>query len=212
MIKRQEGSGDKFDDDWEGVRRNIFGMIIGVVETTLKAVPRTIDQLLNIDRENELEKTREAALEYKYKHDPKDFKKYVWEAMRFNPQNHVLFRLAIDDFRLGENTWWDTGTIKASMEAPVLVFAANLSAMFDPDTVVEPYTFNIDRPDEHYTFFGHGPHECLGKQISEIQIPLLVKNIVTLEGLKRAEDHQFDPRDLRPKHFSLEFKAQTASQ
>ncbi len=207
MIKVQEGSGDKFEDGWNGVRRNIFGMVIGVVETTLKAVPRTIDQLLYSDRKNELEKTREAALEYKYQHDPKHFKKYVWEAMRFNPQNHVLFRLAIDDFKLGEGTWWETGTIKASPEAPILVFAANLSAMFDPDSVSEPYTFKIDRADEDYIFFGHGPHECLGKQISEIQIPLLVKNIVTLEGLKRAAGSQFDPRDLQPTNFILEFNA-----
>ena len=211
MIKRQEGSSDGFEDGWDGVRRNMFGMVIGVVETTLKAVPRTIDQLLNLDPENELKKTREAALEYKYKHDPQDFKKYVWEAMRFNPQNHVLFRLAIDDFKLGEGKPWETGTIKASPEAPVLVFAGNLSAMFDPDTVSEPDTYKIDRPDEHYIFFGHGPHECLGKQISEIQIPLLVKNILILEGLKRAADSQFDPRDLRPKHFFLEFNAHPAS-
>jgi len=210
MIKMQEGSGDKFHDEWVGVRRNIFGMVIGVVETTLKAVPRTIDQLLLDNRKDELAKTREAALEYKYTQDPKDFKKYVWEAMRFNPQNHVLFRLAIDDFKLGETEWWETEIIKASIEAPVLVFAANLSAMFDPDEVVDPEIFNIDRPDHHYLFFGHGPHECLGKQISEIQVPLLVKNVVTLEGLRRAKDDQFDPRDLRPKHFFLEFNAQTA--
>ena len=125
--------------------------------------------------------------------------------MRFNPQNHVLFRWAIKDFKLGEGTYWET-EIKASKQAPVLVFAANLSAMFDPNEVKDPHKFNINRPDHHYLFFGYGPHECLGKYMSEIQIPLLIKHVLALEGLKRAEDDQFNPRDLRPEHFFLEFK------
>ena len=205
MIRIQQGPGDTFEDGWDGVRRNIFGTVIGVIETTLKAVPRTIDQLLGEHRQNEFVKTREAAHQYSYDQDPKHFKKYLFETMRFNPQNHVLFRWAIKDFTLGEGTYWKT-EITASKERPVLVFAANLSAMFDPDVVKDPHKFNINRPDDHYLFFGYGPHECLGKYMSEIQIPLLIKHVLMLEGLKRAADDQFHPRDLRPEHFILEFK------
>ena len=210
LIKIQEGAGNKFEDGWDGVRRNLLGIVVGVVETTLKAVPRTIDQLLRKDREDVLAKTREAALEYTHDQDPKRFKDYVFEAMRFNPQNHVLYRLAIGDFTLGDGKYWETH-IKASVEKPVLVFAANLSAMFDPDEVVEPDKFNIDRPPHHYLFFGYGPHECLGKYMSEIQIPLLIKHVLTLEGLRRAVADTFNPRDILPKHYFLEFKAETSS-
>ena len=212
LIKMQEGSGDKFPDGWKGVRRNIFGMVIGVVETTLKAVPRTIHQLLREDRTHELAKAQAAAQKYTYENDPQHFKKYVFEAMRFNPQNHVLFRLAMKDFKLGEGKPWETGLIKATKKNPVLVFAATLGAMFDPDEIKRPTkTFNINRGDHEYLFFGHEHHKCLGEYISRIQLPVLVKHVLTLKELKEAKETEFHPRDLRPEHYFLEFKKQDVS-
>lgn len=212
MIKMQEGSGDKFHDGWKGIRRNIFGMVIGVVETTLKAVPRTIHQFLREDRKNELAKAQEAALQYTYEQDPKHFKKYVFEAMRFNPQNHVVFRLGIKDFKLGEGEPWETETIKATKEKPVLVFAATLGAMFDPDKIKpDPTKFHIHRGEDQYLFFGHEHHKCLGEYISRIQVPILVKQVLAQKGLKEAKETQFHPRNLLPEHYFLEFKAQGVS-
>ena len=212
MIKMQEGSGDKFHDGWKGIRRNIFGMVIGVVETTMKAVPRTIHQFLREDRKNELAKAQEAALHYTYEQDPKHFKKYVFEAMRFNPQNHVVFRLAFKDFKLGEGEPWETETIKATKEKPVLVFAATLGAMFDPDKIKpDPTKFHIHRGEDQYLFFGHEHHKCLGEYISRIQVPILVKQVLAQKGLKEAKETQFHPRNLLPEHYFLEFKAQGVS-
>lgn len=203
LIQIQEGQGDKFEDKdpWVGVRRNIFGMVIGVVETTLKAVPRTIDQLLK--RPDKLEEARKAALDYSHTKDPDQFEKYVFEAMRFNPQNHVLFRLALKPFKLAVGTDRET-----ECPAPALVFAANLGAMFDPDKIQNPEEFQLNRPDDNYLFFGYEHHRCLGEQISRIQIPLLVKHVMSLGKLRRPEGgDQFDPLDLRPEHFLLEFDA-----
>lgn len=201
LIRIQEGAGDKFPDGLKGVRRNIFGMVIGVVETTLKAVPRTIDQLLK--RPDKLKETRIAALDYSHDQDPKQFKKYVFEAMRFNPQNHVLFRLAKKDYTLAKNTPRET-----FIKAPALVFAGTLGAMFDDEKIQDPEKFRLDRPDDNYLFFGYEHHKCLGEQISRIQIPLLVKHVVTLGNLRRPNGgDQFEPLDLRPEHFWLEFNA-----
>lgn len=201
LIRIQEGTGDKFPDGWGGVRRNIFGMVIAVVETTLKAVPRTIDQLLK--RPDILEEARKAAADYSHTQDPGQLKKYVFEAMRFNPQNHVLFRLALKPFKLAEGTDRET-----DCPAPALVFAGNLGAMFDAEKIQNPEEFRLDRPDENYLFFGYEHHRCLGEQISRIQIPLLVKHVVTLSKLRRPEGgDQFNPLDLRPEHFLLEFNA-----
>ncbi len=203
LIQSQEGEGDKFEDKdpWVGVRRNIFGMVIAVVETTLKAVPRTIDQLLK--HEAIFPKAREAALAFSHTQDPELFIKYVFEAMRFNPQNHVLFRLAQEPFKLAEGTNRET-----VCPAPALVFAGNLGAMFDAEKIQDPEEFRLDRPDDNYLFFGYEHHRCLGEQISRIQIPLLVKHVVTLSNLRRPEDgDQFNPLDLRPEHFLLEFNA-----
>jgi cytochrome P450 len=200
LIRIQEGAGEKFDDGWEGVRRNIFGMVIGVVETTLKAVPRTIDQLLR--RPDKLEEARIAALDYSHTRDPKQFTKYVFEAMRFNPQNHVLFRLAMKPFKLAVGTNRETNLIPA----PALIFAGTLGAMFDPEKFEHPEEFRLNRPDEDYLFFGYEHHRCLGERISRIQIPVLVKHVVTLNQLRRAPDGEgFNPLDLRPEHFWLEF-------
>lgn len=203
LIQIQEGAGDKFDDEdpWVGVRRNIFGMVIAVVETTLKAVPRTIDQLLK--HEGIFPKAREAALAYSHTQDPGQFKKYVFEAMRFNPQNHVLFRLALKPFTLAVGTDRET-----DCPAPALVFAGNLGAMFDAEKIQDPEEFRLDRPDDNYLFFGYEHHRCLGEQISRIQIPLLIKHVVTLSNLRRpGGGDQFAPLDLRPEHFLLEFDA-----
>lgn len=193
LVKRK----DEFADGSLGVRRNIFGTIIGVVETTLKAVPRTIDQLLLPHRKKILGAARDAAL------DSQDQKletlsKYVFEAMRFNPQNHVIFRVCLKPTKL-RGVQVNPGT---------LVFAATYSAMFDADVLEAPEAFRVDRPENNYLFFGHEHHKCLGEYISRVQLPILVKHVIALEELKRAKGgDKFDPMETLPQHFMLTFKA-----
>ncbi len=204
LIKMQTKSSTRFHDGLDGVRRNIFGMVIGVVETTLKAVSRTVDQFLL--RPDIMEEARKVALNKK---DRKlhEFSKYVLEAMRFNPQNHVLFRVATKKIVLAKNTDRETVVHPGS-----LVFAGTLGAMFDKDKIEQPEEFRINRPADNYLFFGYDHHSCLGEYISYVQIPILVKQVLTLKGLKRRPKSkggdQFDPLNLLPEHFYLEFEAQ----
>lgn len=177
------------------VRRNMMGLTVGVVETSLKAIARTIDQLIR--RPHELKAAQEAA-----KAGEKDtVLKYALEAMRFNPQNHVLFRLCVQDTILAKGTARETKIKKGT-----LVFAATLSAMFDEEgPFKQPAEFKLDRNPEEYLFFGYDGHKCLGRYLVPVVLQEVLMPVLSLKNLRRAHDDRFDPLDLRPEHFDLEF-------
>jgi len=127
--------------------------------------------------------------------------KYVYEAMRFNPQNHVLFRLC------GMDTTIAKGTLRETMiKRGTLVFAATLPAMFDEDgPFTQPREFRLDRDPKDYLFFGHDGHECMGRYLIPIVVQELFLRLLKLNELRRADDDAFDPLDLFPEHFYLEF-------
>jgi len=194
-----------FDDSLDGVRRNIFGMMVGVVENFLRAVPRIIHTLLE---------------QKKYANGPEIFKqaqqaarngmdeevlKYALEALRFNPQGPALFRICVKETTLGGKT----------VPADSLVVAGTMGAMFDETAFPDPYEFKTDRPPEKYLFFGYGPHACLGKAISLVLISILVKHVMKLEGLKlvdkKKEAEKFDPVGNLQEHLFLEFTPPRAS-
>ncbi len=180
--------------DKNGIRRNIFGVTVGVVETNLKALARTVDQFL---RRKDAYK---AALQAIKANDDTKLLQCIFEAMRFNPQNHVLFRWCEKTHVLAQGT-----TRATQIPANSLVFAATLSAMFDKDKIADPEKFNPVRPDDNYLFFGYALHECLGRYISPILIREVIKRVLTLTNLRRAKNDQFNPLDLLPEHFMLEF-------
>ena len=124
------------------VRRNMMGLTVAVVETSLKAIARTIDQLIR--RPHELKAAQAAA-----KANDKDMVlKYALEAMRFNPQNHVLFRVCAQDTTIAKSTGRETEIKKGTT-----VFAATLSAMFDKDgPFIDPEEFKLDRDPKNIYF------------------------------------------------------------
>lgn len=178
------------------VRRNIMGLTVGVVETSLKAIARTIDQLIR--RPKELKAAQDAARN----NDKATVLKYALEAMRFNPQNHVLFRLCEKDTTIAAGTQRET-VIKQG----TLVFASTLSAMFDEEgPFKQPTEFRLDRKPQEYLFFGHDGHECMGRYLVPIVLQEVFMRLLTLDGLKRANNDPFDPIELLPEHFLLEFQ------
>ena len=44
----------------------------------------------------------------------------------------------------------------------------------------------IDRPAYHYMHLGYGMHTCLGDQVSRVQVPEIIKRLLTLTGLRAA--------------------------
>lgn len=178
------------------VRRNIVGLTVGVVETTLKAVARTIDQLIR--HPVQLKNAQAAAKN----NDGATVLQYVLEAMRFNPQNHVLFRMCGADTTVAKDTPRETIIKKGT-----LVFASTLTAMFDPEgPFKQPADFKLDRKPNEYLFFGSDGHECMGRHLAPMVIQEIFMRLLTrLPDLRRSNDDQFDPLDLLPEHFFLEF-------
>ena len=193
LINRQK------DNDWlddNAVRRNIL-CILGVVENTSKVVTHIIDQLLR--RPAIMEKVKEAALidDMKTVHD------FSFEALRYNPHNPVILRYCKKGAVIGAGT-------KHERKIPpgTTVYAATLSAMFDPEVVTDPKAFNPGRNVE-YMHFGYGPHLCTGRYISEVVVPELIAGLVKLPGLKRAEGrsgHIIYEDVIFPKSLILQFQ------
>jgi cytochrome P450 len=171
MIKKQKDY-DWLDDD--AVRRNIL-CILGVVENTSKVVTHVIDQLLR--RPEVFEKAKAAAIA----EDLGTIKNYSFEALRFNPHNPAILRFC----KAGAVVAKGTGH-ESRIPAGTTVYAATLGAMFDPEIVKNPKEFDADRNID-YMHFGHGPHLCTGRYISEVTVPELVSGLLKLKNLRRAK-------------------------
>lgn len=172
---RQQKNTDWLDND--AVKRNIL-CILGVVENTSKVVTHTIDQLLR--RPDVLALARSAAIAG----DMDTVKKYCFEALRFNPHNPAILRYCKDGATVGQGTRHER-----KIPPGTTVYAATLGAMFDPEVVSNPKQFDPNR-NVDYMHFGHGPHICTGRYISEVTVPELVAGLLKLNHLRRAKGRQ----------------------
>ncbi len=153
------------------IRNNLMGLLIGMIPTTAKCAAQVLDQLLS--RPQELHEAQRAARS----NNDELLAKYVFEALRFNPQNLGLLRVVASDCRVGGK----------QLRKGTNVLALTWSAMFDGREILAPNEFRIDRPATDYLHFGAGMHECFGKQISHIQIPRMLKPLLQKNRLRRAE-------------------------
>ncbi|MGK7918277.1 MAG: cytochrome P450 [Prochloraceae cyanobacterium] len=176
---------------------NMAGLLVGSVETTSQAIVQIIEQIIlqpNIFQE---------ALQAAQENDNEKFDQYVWEALRFNPINPLVFRLCEEDYTLASGTPRET-----VIPAQSIVFACTASAMFDAVELQNPETFSIERPSHHYMHFGYGEHICLGKYVSLVEIPEVVKQVLLRPGVKLLEGDQgkIDFQDTPfPQHFVIAY-------
>jgi cytochrome P450 len=181
-----------------GIRNYLIGLLIGAVPTTSKAAILALDQLLN--RPDALAGAQDAARA----DDDALLAAYVFEALRFNPVNPVIYRRATRDTVIAANTLRAVRVPQGSM-----VMAANLSAMFDPLRLVDPETFHAGRPWDHYILWGDGMHKCFGAHINQVLIPAILKPLLRQRGLRRAPEDsgQIDcSKTPFPVHMVLEFE------
>jgi cytochrome P450 len=148
-----------------------------------------------LDRPDKLAEAQQAA---RADDDPL-LAQYVFEALRFNPNNPGLFRIATEDYTVA----------KGKMHATLIprgttVIAATQSAMFDDTIVDAPNEFRTGRPEYAYMHFGYGLHTCFGQYLNRVQIPGILKPLLKRKGLRRADGAagqlQYDgsfPRSLR---------------
>jgi len=146
--------------DPDGIRRNITGIVVGAIDTTVTAAANAFGVLL--DKPDAMAETRKAA----EKNDEAALRQCVYEEMRFNPQTPALLRHS-----------------KADGATALLL---TISAMFDPKAFPEPDRFLTNRPLDRYLHFGDGMHKCYGLLINGVQLPAIVGAIVQLPNLRRA--------------------------
>ena len=161
--------------DDTAIRDNLLGILVGAIPTTSKCCAQALDELLK--RPDMLARAQQAAMA----NDDATFASYVFEALRFHPNNPGVFRIALEDYVIGK------GTIHAtSIPAGTSVFAATQSAMFDETVVAAPNEFRVDRPGYNYIHWGIGLHTCFGQYINQVQIPAILKPLLQRKNLTRA--------------------------
>ena len=183
-----------------GIRNNLIGLVIGAIPTISRAAVQALDQLL--ERPAAFASAEQAA------HDGDDalFAAHVFEALRFNPINPLIFRRAVRDTKIA------AGHFRArKIPKDTMVLAANLSAMFDPLKIEAPESFRTNRPWSDYMLWGYGLHDCFGAYINRAVLPAILRPLFRRPGLRRAAGAagQIDtgkPPTQFPEHFVVEWE------
>jgi cytochrome P450 len=186
---RTSGQPHWFDQDW--IRRYLTGLLATGGATIVRAGAQAVDQLLA--HPAALEKARATALELdrverlgtqeeRAEQLRCTLRHFLYEALRFRPMLPLLIR---DTPR---ETVIAYGTKRArTVPAGTKVIAPPLAAMFDPEEFTAPSDFNPSRPLEQYVHFGHGPRQCFGKYIAETTLIEIVRSLLVLPDLSRAD-------------------------
>jgi len=159
-----------------GIRNNLLGLVIGAIPTTSKCCAQALEELL--ERPAQLREAQEAARS----DNDALLAQYVFEALRFNPNNPGVFRIAAEEYTVAKDKLHAT-----TIPRGATVIAATQSAMFDERIVDVPNEFRIGRPDYTYLHFGYGLHTCFGQYINRVQIPGVLKPLLKRNGLRRAD-------------------------
>lgn len=172
-LAMQAGGMPGMDD--RGIRDNLIGLIIGCIPTLSRASVQALDVLL--DRPDALAAAGEAARAG----DDARLADLLFEALRFNPINPLIYRRAAETVTIAR------GTLRAcTIPAGTMVLAANLSAMFDPLALDRPNAFRPGRVWDRYMLWGYGLHTCFGAHINRAVIPAMLKPLLARPGLRRA--------------------------
>jgi cytochrome P450 len=162
------------------IRNNLLGLLTGAIPTTSKCCAQALDQLFN--RPDQLAGAQAAA----QADDDALLARYVFEALRFNPNNPGVFRITAEDYPLAKGAIHGMTIPKGTS-----VLAATQSAMFDDLKVDQPNDFRIDRPAWLDMQFGYGVHTCFGQYVNRVQIPGILKPLLRKKRLQRAGPLQY---------------------
>jgi cytochrome P450 len=162
------------------IRNNLLGLLTGAIPTTSKCCAQALDQLFN--RPDQLAGAQAAA----QADDDALLARYVFEALRFNPNNPGVFRITAEDYPLAKGAMHGMTIPKGTQ-----VLAATQSAMFDDLKVDQPNDFRIDRPAWLDMHPGYGLHTCFGQYVNRVQIPGILKPLLKKKRLQRAGPLQY---------------------
>lgn len=172
--------------DADGIRANFIGVLIGAIPTLSKASCLCVEELLR--RPQALANARAAA----QAGDEAKVADHLWEALRFNPVNPILYRRAAQPARIGDT----------DVAANTMVLAANLSAMFDEAVVETPNRFIAGRPWGIYALWGEGLHLCWGDRINKAILPAMLTPLLARPGLLQLAPPDGEGTPF-PRHYRL---------
>lgn len=153
----------------------MMGMMTGFAPTNLLAAGNALDVVLT------RREARDSVEEAVSAGDDALLSRAILEAMRFKPINIGPTRYAHRDAVIAEGT-----PRRRLVRAGTTVMAGTWSAMFDPDAVADPWSFDTNRPARDYLVFGHGIHWCIGSAIATVQIAEAFRAIFRLDNVRRA--------------------------
>lgn len=162
-----------FSDD--KICASIVGFMLAGLPQPPTVLPKALEQLLR--RSKILAEAQLAARNG----DEETLRRYIFEAMRFDPLAPFVPRVAKKEHLLA------AGTSRAKkIEVGTHVLVAFASAMMDDRRVPNPRRFNPNRLPGDYMLFGYGLHECFAKRINEKLLPLMVMPLLRRNHLVRA--------------------------
>lgn len=165
------------------IRNNLIGFLVGALSPIANASLQVLDVLLS--NSEALSHAQRAARD----DNNALLERCVIEALRFFPNDPVLYRRAVCDATIARGTWR-----ACHIPRDTMVFAWTSSAMFDSTAVRKPFQFRLDRPEDEYFHFGFGQHTCAGLFLTKAMIPGLLKPLLQQPQLRRApgKDGQLD--------------------
>ncbi len=193
---QEKGNGYPTDDV---IRTELFGMIVGFVPTNTIASGNILEMLL---RRGDFMEAAQAAARAD---DDERLWRCLFETLRFKPINSGLFRECVKDHTIGAG-----GPRGKRIRPGTRLLVSTQSAMFDGRWVVEPGTFNPDRPKHEYMLFGYGLHWCIGAFLAAAQITQTFKPLLKKHELVRAQDGdggRLQTIGVMPLHLRVQFRA-----
>lgn len=116
--------------------------------------------------------------------DEKIFR-YAMEAIRLHG-TFGLYRSAAATTTLDDSGFSGQKEVKPGDK----IFVSFVKANRDPTVFPDPLEVKLDRPIDKYIHYGVGPHQCLGKDASQIALTAMLKVMARLENLRPAPGPQ----------------------
>ncbi|TWT47893.1 Biotin biosynthesis cytochrome P450 [Thalassoglobus neptunius] len=114
--------------------------------------------------------------------DPSLIPSAVEECLRYDSPLQFVGRIALEEVAIGSRT------IRPGDLVLVMLGSANR----DPERFPSPDEFDIARPNNHHLAFGHGPHFCVGSQLSRMEATIAFRTL-----LPHMESMKVKTQDLR---------------
>jgi cytochrome P450 len=163
------------EGDNDLARYMLGGLQVGAVDTTATVVANIIAEVV-------ADRHLKSAMMEDIQH-PERFRGWCWEALRRRPHNAGMLRQA------GSNA------VLRGIPVPegTQILLLTVGAMHDPSAFDNPNHLRPDRPLDRYLHFGRGLHQCSGRDLNAIQVPILVRELL----LRDVSSHS-SPKSLGP--------------